>query len=186
MATCAAWADRCEEPVFFEVVTTIALLIGVVAIDTSRAGEGLAIPATAADAAVANAAPMRWDTFLVNVFPETSPSRSPTIRFCRSRYLPFCLALRWRASRKKNARRCCAFSSHSRRRCSRSRIWRCISRPSAWARRLRTPSDTWASPCCCLWETCSPRAIWRSPCFSFSCSCRSRSCAHPFSASLAR
>ncbi len=56
--------------VFFEVVTTIALLIGVVAINTSRAGEGLAIPATAADAAVANAAPMRWDTFLVNVFPE--------------------------------------------------------------------------------------------------------------------
>jgi proton glutamate symport protein len=56
--------------VFFEVVTTIALLIGVVAINISRAGEGLAIPVTAADAAVANAAPMHWDTFLVNVFPE--------------------------------------------------------------------------------------------------------------------
>ena len=56
--------------VFFEVVTTIALLIGVVAINISRAGEGLAVRAPAADAAAANAAPMHWDDFLVHVFPE--------------------------------------------------------------------------------------------------------------------
>jgi len=56
--------------VFFEVVTTIALLIGVVAINISRAGEGLAVSAPAADAAAANAAPMHWDDFLVHVFPE--------------------------------------------------------------------------------------------------------------------
>jgi proton glutamate symport protein len=56
--------------VFFEVVTTIALLIGVAAINISRAGEGLAVSAPAADAATVNAAPMHWDDFLVHVFPE--------------------------------------------------------------------------------------------------------------------
>jgi proton glutamate symport protein len=56
--------------VFFEVVTTIALLIGVAAINISRAGEGLAVSAPAADAAAANAAPMHWDDFLVHVVPE--------------------------------------------------------------------------------------------------------------------
>ena len=56
--------------VFFEVVTTIALLIGVAAINISRAGEGLAVSAPAADAATGNAAPMHWDDFLVHVFPE--------------------------------------------------------------------------------------------------------------------
>jgi proton glutamate symport protein len=56
--------------VFFEVVTTIALLIGVVAINISRAGEGLSVSVPAAEVAAANATPMRWDDFLVRVFPE--------------------------------------------------------------------------------------------------------------------
>jgi proton glutamate symport protein len=56
--------------VFFEVVTTIALLIGVTAINISRAGEGLVLSAPASDGAATNATPMHWDNFLVNVFPE--------------------------------------------------------------------------------------------------------------------
>lgn len=62
--------------VYFEVVTTIALFLGVAAINLSRAGEGLAMtpqsaiaqqPATAAQPP---AAPLHWDDFLLHVFPE--------------------------------------------------------------------------------------------------------------------
>jgi proton glutamate symport protein len=56
--------------VFFEVVTTIALLIGVAAINISRAGKALVLSAPASDGAATNATPMHWDNFLVNVFPE--------------------------------------------------------------------------------------------------------------------
>lgn len=56
--------------VYFELVTTLALFIGVAAIDISHAGEGLAVPQTTAAAAPAVAAPVRWDQFLVQIFPE--------------------------------------------------------------------------------------------------------------------
>jgi proton glutamate symport protein len=55
--------------IYFEVVTTIALLIGVCAINISRAGEGLSSIAAVAEPLPA-AAPVRWDDFLVHVFPE--------------------------------------------------------------------------------------------------------------------
>jgi proton glutamate symport protein len=56
--------------IFFEVVTTLALFIGVGAIDISRAGEGLTLPVTPEVVLAQNAAPMRWDDFLLHVFPE--------------------------------------------------------------------------------------------------------------------
>jgi proton glutamate symport protein len=56
--------------IYFEVVTTLALLLGVGAINFSRAGEGLAISQTAAAAPTQNAAPLHWDDFLLHVFPE--------------------------------------------------------------------------------------------------------------------
>jgi proton glutamate symport protein len=56
--------------VFFEVVTTLALLIGVGAIDISRAGEGLTMPVTSEIALAQQAQPMHWDDFLLHVFPE--------------------------------------------------------------------------------------------------------------------
>jgi proton glutamate symport protein len=56
--------------IFFEVVTTLALFIGVGAIDISRAGEGLILPVTPEVAPAQNAAPMHWDDFLLHVFPE--------------------------------------------------------------------------------------------------------------------
>ncbi|HKN61450.1 MAG TPA: cation:dicarboxylase symporter family transporter [Candidatus Acidoferrales bacterium] len=60
--------------VYFEVVTTIALFIGLAAINISRAGEGLSMaPSAAAPAApivVPAAAPMHWDDFVLHIFPE--------------------------------------------------------------------------------------------------------------------
>ncbi len=60
--------------IYFEVVTTLALFLGAAAINLSRAGEGLAIGGTAASASSAavpaSAAPLRWDEFLLHIFPE--------------------------------------------------------------------------------------------------------------------
>lgn len=56
--------------IYFEVVTTLALFIGVGAINISRAGEGLTMSVPAGVAAVQNAEPMRWDDFLLHIFPE--------------------------------------------------------------------------------------------------------------------
>lgn len=56
--------------IYFEVVTTVALFIGLGAINISRAGEGLAMPATAEVITAQSTTPMHWDDFLVHVFPE--------------------------------------------------------------------------------------------------------------------
>lgn len=53
---------------YFEAVTTVALFIGVAAIDISRAGVGLRLgPAVHA---AAQAAPMHWHEFVLHIFPE--------------------------------------------------------------------------------------------------------------------
>lgn len=54
---------------YFEVVTTFALLLGAIAIDISRAGESVA-PAVVATASPANATQPGFETFLLNIFPE--------------------------------------------------------------------------------------------------------------------
>src|ERR1700723_688267 len=56
--------------VYFELVTTLALFIGVAAINISRAGEGLTLPQTSVSSARPVAAPFSWEEFLVQVFPE--------------------------------------------------------------------------------------------------------------------
>lgn len=57
--------------VYFEVLTTLALIIGLIAINLSKAGVGLAIPATGGPAqALATIAPQHWNDFLLHVFPE--------------------------------------------------------------------------------------------------------------------
>jgi proton glutamate symport protein len=56
--------------VYFEVVTTIALFLGIAAINLSRAGEGLHLSPSAAGVAPQNVAPLRWDDFLLHIFPE--------------------------------------------------------------------------------------------------------------------
>ncbi len=56
--------------VFFEVLTTIALAVGFVAINITHAGAGLALTSTTSTVAVPAAAPLKWDDFLVHVVPE--------------------------------------------------------------------------------------------------------------------
>jgi Na+/H+-dicarboxylate symporter len=66
--------------IYFEVVTTIALFLGVAAINLSHAGDGLALMPTAAQTSssamaaptspVPPTAPLRWDDFLLHIFPE--------------------------------------------------------------------------------------------------------------------
>jgi proton glutamate symport protein len=55
--------------VYFEVVTTLALGIGLLAINITRAGVGLTLP-EAVHAAQVAAPPTHWDDFLLHMFPE--------------------------------------------------------------------------------------------------------------------
>jgi proton glutamate symport protein len=66
--------------VYFEAVTTLALLIGLVAIDTTKAGVGLHVQAQVSEArpgapasssgVVAAPAPQHWQDFVLHIFPE--------------------------------------------------------------------------------------------------------------------
>ena len=58
--------------VYFEVVTTLALVIGLVAANVSKAGMGLKLPVAASQmtGAAASVAPTHWEDFLLHVFPE--------------------------------------------------------------------------------------------------------------------
>jgi proton glutamate symport protein len=55
--------------VFFEVVTTLGLILGLIAINLSHAGAGVALPA-ASDALPSAAHPETWQQVLINIFPE--------------------------------------------------------------------------------------------------------------------
>jgi len=55
---------------YFEVVTTIALFIGVAVINLSRAGAGIALPAATTEPAAQTVATLKWDDFLIHIFPE--------------------------------------------------------------------------------------------------------------------
>jgi proton glutamate symport protein len=57
--------------VYFEIVTTLALVIGLVAINLSHAGVGLSLPASpTASEVIATPPPTHWQDFLLHVFPE--------------------------------------------------------------------------------------------------------------------
>jgi proton glutamate symport protein len=56
--------------IYFEIVTTLALLIGVAAINLTHAGNGLVMVPTATPVPQQNALQPRWDEFLLHVFPE--------------------------------------------------------------------------------------------------------------------
>ena len=55
---------------YFEVITTVALVLGVVAINLTRAGVGLTFPPTPGEALPQNVPPLRWDDFVLHIFPE--------------------------------------------------------------------------------------------------------------------
>jgi proton glutamate symport protein len=58
--------------IYFEIVTTLALFIGLGAINISRAGEGLTVAVAAATSMepAPSAGPLHWDDFLLHIFPE--------------------------------------------------------------------------------------------------------------------
>jgi proton glutamate symport protein len=56
--------------IYFEVVTTLALGIGLVAINISKAGVGLAQPVVTAVAGITAPPATHWDDFLLHMFPE--------------------------------------------------------------------------------------------------------------------
>ncbi len=55
---------------YFEGVTTIALFIGLAAINISHAGVGLSMAPVSAAVAAQPPAPMHWDDFVLHIFPE--------------------------------------------------------------------------------------------------------------------
>ncbi len=55
---------------YFEIVTTLALFIGLGAIHLSKAGVGLAPPPNAATATVSGAPPQKWTDVVLHIFPE--------------------------------------------------------------------------------------------------------------------
>lgn len=56
--------------VYFEVVTTLGLIIGAVAINLSGAGWGIAVPPTADAPKAAIAQPQTWQQVVLNIFPD--------------------------------------------------------------------------------------------------------------------
>lgn len=56
--------------IYFEVITTLALFIGLAAINISQAGAGVKQPANAAAASPANAPPQKASDLILHVFPE--------------------------------------------------------------------------------------------------------------------
>ena len=57
--------------IYFEVVTTIALVVGLVAVNWFRPGEGLTVPAVAGAAAPVAAKPQTWQEILLHTVPES-------------------------------------------------------------------------------------------------------------------
>jgi proton glutamate symport protein len=56
--------------VYFEAVTTVALFLGVAAINLTKAGEGLAIPVSTTAPAAPEVALLHWTDFILHIFPE--------------------------------------------------------------------------------------------------------------------
>ena len=56
--------------IYFEIVTTIALLIGWAAINISRAGEGITLPPPPEGAQIQQTAPRTWQDIVLDTFPE--------------------------------------------------------------------------------------------------------------------
>ena len=70
--------------IYFEVVTTIAIFLGLGAINISKAGVGVQLPATADRRDRPGQQAERAKTPSCTSFPRTSQSRWPTARCCRS------------------------------------------------------------------------------------------------------
>ncbi len=56
--------------IYFEVVTTMALILGIAAINLTQAGAGVSLPSAAVEQSATPSAALKWDDFLLHVFPE--------------------------------------------------------------------------------------------------------------------
>ncbi|WP_158945168.1 dicarboxylate/amino acid:cation symporter [Granulicella sp. S190] len=56
--------------IYFEVVTTLALVVGLAAINLSHAGVGLNLPAVTTNETIVTPPPTHWQDFLLHIFPE--------------------------------------------------------------------------------------------------------------------
>jgi proton glutamate symport protein len=56
--------------VYFEIVTTLAIFLGVAAINLTRAGEGLVVPVVAGEQTAQAPAALQWQDFVLHIFPE--------------------------------------------------------------------------------------------------------------------
>jgi len=56
--------------IYFEVVTTLALFIGLLAINITKVGVGIKLPPVAADSSVDLVKPQSWEEIILHIFPE--------------------------------------------------------------------------------------------------------------------
>ncbi len=56
--------------VYFEIVTTLAIFLGVAAINVTQAGRGLVVPAAAVDSTAPSAPALHWQDFILHIFPD--------------------------------------------------------------------------------------------------------------------
>jgi proton glutamate symport protein len=56
--------------VYFEIVTTLAIFLGVASINLTRAGEGLMVPAVAGEQTALAPVALQWQDFVLHIFPE--------------------------------------------------------------------------------------------------------------------
>jgi proton glutamate symport protein len=56
--------------IYFELITTIALVLGIAAINLTQAGARVSMPSAAAEPSPVPPAALKWDDFLLHVFPE--------------------------------------------------------------------------------------------------------------------
>jgi len=88
--------------IFFEVVTTIGLILGAVAINLTQAGAGVTLPASI-QAALPTTRPEGWQQILLNIFPENiakAVTENQILQVASSRCF---LVRRWPPCRKRNA-----------------------------------------------------------------------------------
>ncbi len=125
--------------IYFEIVTTIALVIGLLAVNITRPGDGLSLP-TEESGITAQA--QGWREILVHLVPESVIQAMATGDVLQIVVFSIVFGDRARAARRARQAARAPLRAASPRRCSSSRTSSCITRRSASARRWRTPSAT--------------------------------------------
>ena len=102
--------------IYFEIVTTIAIFIGLVAIQITKPGVGIHLPAEASQVQVAK---LTASNAILNVFPENIGKRLLKDRRCRFWCSAYCSDSAWRWRLKRSVRLSLSFATVLRPRCSR-------------------------------------------------------------------